>query len=314
LKQQKCLQILCMKTRDAFANWQMVQNHDYIIGDFVWTALDYLGESGIGRWYYSGETPGEHWENDFFPWHGAYCGDIDLIGWRKPISHYRNILYGDTEKLYMAVREPDPDSGKITETMWSVWPTWESWTWPGHEGKDIQVEIYSNYPKVRLYLNRKLIGEHATTEEQQFKATFSVPYAPGILIAAGVTDNKDSETTLLQTSGNAAKIKLIPDRTEISADGQDLSFITIEITDKNGILQPNAESLLHFKIDGPGIIAGVDNADLKDIDPYVGSTRKAWHGRALVVIRSTESAGDIILTVSSSGLTDASVIIRTNIE
>ncbi len=78
--------------RDAFANWKMVQSNNYIIGDFVWTALDYLGESGIGRWYYPGETPGEHWENDFFPWHGAYCGDIDLTGWRKPISHYRNIL------------------------------------------------------------------------------------------------------------------------------------------------------------------------------------------------------------------------------
>ena len=95
--------------RDAFANWKMVQNHNYIIGDFVWTALDYLGESGIGRWYYSGEIPGEHWESDLFPWHAAYCGDIDLTGWRKPISHYRNMLYNNTEKLYMAVREPNPE-------------------------------------------------------------------------------------------------------------------------------------------------------------------------------------------------------------
>ena len=71
--------------RDVFANWKLVQNNNYIIGDFVWTAIDYLGESGIGRWYYSGDVPGEHWENDFFPWHGAYCGDIDLTGWRRPI-------------------------------------------------------------------------------------------------------------------------------------------------------------------------------------------------------------------------------------
>ena len=103
--------------RDAFSNWKMVQSHNYIIGDFVWTALDYLGESGIGRWYYPGETTGEHWEGELFPWHGAYCGDIDLIGWRKPISHYRNILWNNSEKLYMAVREPNPDSGKIKETF-----------------------------------------------------------------------------------------------------------------------------------------------------------------------------------------------------
>ncbi len=76
----------------------------------------------------------------------------------------------------MAVMEPNPDNGKIKLTIWSVWPTWESWTWPGHEGKDIQVEVYSKYPRVRLYLNNKLIGEQPTTKEQQFKATFRLPY------------------------------------------------------------------------------------------------------------------------------------------
>ena len=300
--------------RDAFSNWEMVQSHNYIIGDFVWTALDYLGESGIGRWYYSGEKPGEHWESDLFPWHAAYCGDIDLTGWRKPISHYRSMLYNNTEKLYMAVREPEHDTLKIKQTLWSVWPTWESWTWPGYEGKNIQVEVYSKYPKVRLYLNTKLIGEQATTEEQQFKATFTVPYAPGLLSAAGVMDNKELETTILQTSGNAAKIKLIPDRTKITADGQDLSFITIEVTDKDGKLQPNAQNQLQFSINGPGVIAGVDNADIKDLDPYFGNARKAWHGRALVVIRSTRNVGDIKLKVSSPGLKDAVAVIRSEMK
>lgn len=75
--------------------------------------IDYLGESGIGRWWYDGDVPGEHYERPLYPWHAAYCGDIDLTGWRKPISHYRNLLYNDTEKLYMAVREPDGYYGKI---------------------------------------------------------------------------------------------------------------------------------------------------------------------------------------------------------
>jgi len=300
--------------RDAFTNWKLVQNNNYIIGDFVWTALDYLGESGIGRYYYPGETKGEHWEADFYPWHGAYCGDIDLIGWRKPISHYRNILWNNSEKLYMAVKEPNPDDGEIKETLWSVWPTWESWTWPGYEGKELQVEVYSKYPKVRLYLNKKLIGEQAATEEQQFKATFTVSYEPGVLSAVGVIDNKELAKTVLQTSGEAAKIKLKPDRTKISADGQDLSFITIEITDKEGNLQPNAHDQLHFNISGPGVIAGVDNANLKDVDQYVGNSRRAWNGRALVVIRSTKEAGDIKLSVSSPKLTDAVVTLKNEIK
>jgi beta-galactosidase len=297
--------------RDAFENWELVNDNQYIIGDFVWTAMDYLGESSIGRWYYSGDVPGEHWENDFFPWHGAYCGDIDLIGWRKPISHYRSMLYNNTQKLYMAVREPEPAPLAIKETMWSVWPTWESWTWPGFEGREIQVEVYSKYPKVRLYLNSKLIGEQETTRGQKFKATFSVPYTPGLLKAVGVENDKEIETTILQTSGEAAIIKLNADRKEILADGQDLSFVTIEITDKDGITQPNATNHLHFKIEGPGTIAGVDNADIKDTNPYVGNTRKAWKGRALVVIKSNREAGDIILTVSSPGMVDATLNIKT---
>jgi beta-galactosidase len=297
--------------RDAFANWKLVQENNYIIGDFVWTSIDYLGESSIGRWYYSGDVPGQHWENDFFPWHGAYCGDIDLIGWRKPISHYRSMLYNNTEKLYMAVREPEPEPLEIKETQWSVWPTWESWTWPEFEGKNIQVEVYSKYPKVRLYLNNQLIGEQATTVDQQFKATFPVPYTPGLLKAVGVENDKEMESTILQTSGDAAKIKLTSDRKEILANGQDLSFITVEITDKNAIFQPNATNRLHFKVEGVGTIVGVGNADIKDCDPYVGNTRKAWKGRALVVIKSKRNAGDIKLTVTSPGLTETALTIKT---
>jgi beta-galactosidase len=296
--------------RDAFANWKLVQNNNYIIGDFVWTAIDYLGESGIGRWYYSGDVPGEHWENDFFPWHGAYCGDIDLTGWRKPISHYRSMLYNDKEKLYMAVREPKPEPLEIKETWWSVWPTWESWTWPGFEGRKLDVDVYSKYPKVRLYFNDKLLEEKPTTVNQEFKATFSVPYTPGTLKAVGVENDKEIESTTLQTSGSAAKVRLIADRKQLLPNGQDLSYVSIEITDKDGVLQPNASDRLQFKIEGPGVIAGVDNANVKDTDLYIGNSRKAWHGQAMVVIRSTHNAGDINLTVSSASLSEATITVK----
>jgi beta-galactosidase len=296
--------------KDAFANWKLVQDNNFVIGDFVWTAIDYLGESGIGRWYYPGEVPGEHWEHDLFPWHGAYCGDIDITGWRKPISHYRSLLYNDSEKLYMAVREPNPEPLEIKTTWWSVWPTWESWTWPEYAGKNLTVEIYSKYPEVRLYLNDKLIGEKATTVEQERKAQFVVAYSPGILKAVGVRNDKEVESTVLKTSGNAAKILVRADRKKIMANGQDLSYVTIEIADKDNIFQPNAASRLHFNIRGPGTIAGVANADMKDTDPYVGNAHKAWHGRALVVIKSTHEAGSIQLTISSPGLSEATLNIE----
>lgn len=296
--------------QDAFKSWKIMHDNNYVIGDFVWTAMDYLGESGIGRWYYSGDVPGEHWEHDVFPWHGAYCGDIDLIGWRKPISHYRNLLHNSAEKLYMAVREPNPEPLEIKQTWWSVWPTWESWTWPGYEGKNLQVEVYSRYPSVRLYLNDQLIGETPTTIEQERKATFTLPYATGRLKAVGVEQGKEIESIVLQTAQAAAKIKLTADRKEILSDGQDLTYVTVEVIDIDGVIEPNAANRLDFKIDGPGVIVGVDNGDMKDYESYVGSTRKAWHGRALVVIKSTRASGDVKLTVASDGFPDAIIVVR----
>jgi len=297
--------------RDAFANWDLVQHHSYIIGDFVWTAMDYLGESSIGRDIYPGEPPGEHWEGDHFPWHGAYCGDIDLTGWRKPIAHYRNILNNSTEGLYMAVREPNPDTGKIKETLWSVWPTWESWSWPGREGKDMQVEVYSRHPKVRLYLNDKLVGEKSCTQAEEFKATFTLPYSPGVLKAVGMDEDRAVDSMVLRTAERPEVIMLKPDRVTLVADGQDLSFIEVELMDGNGNINPNADNRLLFKVDGPATIAGVANADMQDLDKYVGNSRKAWHGRALLVIRSAHQAGEITITVSSNGLKDGVVILRT---
>jgi len=296
--------------RDAFANWKLVNDNSYIIGDVVWTAMDYLGESGIGRWYYSGEVTGEHYERDIFPWHGAYCGDIDLTGWRKPISHYRSMLYNTNEKLYMAVREPAPAPLDIKETMWSVWPTWESWTWPGHEQKNIDVEVYAKYPKVRLYLNGKLIGEKPTTEKEQFKATFTIPYEAGELKTVGLQNGKEVESKILKTAGKAAKVKLVADRASIMADGQDLSYIAVEITDAQGNLVPNADNRLTFKINGAGTIAGLDNANLKDTDSYYNTTRKAWNGRAMAVIKSKKAKGDVTLTVTTPGLPDATITIK----
>jgi beta-galactosidase len=211
----------------------------------------------------------------------------------------------------MAVKEPNPENGSIKETMWSVRPTWESWTWPGCEGKDLQVEVYSKYPTVRLYLNDKLIAEKQTTIEQEFKAEFAVPYAAGTIKAVGVMDNKELEVITLKTAGNSAKIILKADRRKLQANGQDLSFVIEELADANGNIQPNAENQLMFNVDGVGVIAGVDNDRLNDPDTYVSNTRKAWKGRAMIVVKSTRDAGNIKLTVSSKGLPDTVIDLKT---
>ena len=289
--------------RDAFNNWATANDNSYVIGDFVWTAIDYLGESGIGRYWYDGDPDGEHWTKPLFPWHAAYCGDIDLTGWRKPISHYRDMLWNGDEKLYMAVREPDGYYGKITPGMWAVWPTWESWNWPGHEGRDIDVEVYSRCQAVRLYHNGNLLGEKPTTREQQFKAVFTLPYQEGELKAEGIDNGKVVETCTLKSAGKASKILLDADRSSMKADGGDLVFVSVQIADNDGTPCPLDESKLEFSVKGPAVIQAVGNANIKDLNPTHGTnTCNAWKGKALIVLRSTHKRGAVTLKINSPGL------------
>ena len=270
--------------RDAWQNYERAMAHSYIIGDFVWTGLDYVGESGIGRYYYEGDVAGEGWERPLYPWHAAYCGDVDLTGLRKPISYYRSMLWNGG-KTYMAVREPDGYHGKVKTSMWSTWPTTESWTWHGWEGKPIEVEVYSREPQVKLYLNNQLIGEQPTKE---MKAVFTVNYQPGTLRAEAGSDRKE-----LQTAGAPARLRLTADRQQPTADGQPLLFITIEVVDSEGRIVPEAQQPLEVKVTG-GSLLGLGNANPRDNDPYYDTKHSTWNGRALAVIKPAKKGKTVV--------------------
>ena len=299
--------------RDAFRNWATVNDHPYVVGDMVWTGLDYLGESGIGRYYYEGERPGESFAEGGQPdWHGAYCGDVDITGWRKPISHYREMLWdvkGQWSKangLYMAVKEPNGYRGNIKETMWSVWPTWESWNWtgstnykgeavPSWEGKPIEVEVYTKAPEVKLYLNDKLVGTKQVNRDTQFKAVFSIPYEVGVLRAEA-----DGKSVTLATAGEPARLRLTADRNVIAAGGQDLAYITVEVVDKDGRVCPDAAIPCEAVVKGQGQLTAFASADLKDREPKTSSRVTTWKGRALLVVRSSKTKGKAQINIKSS--------------
>ena len=296
--------------RDAWRNWQTVEEYSYVIGDIVWTGLDYLGESGIGRYYYDGDTPGEHYVEGGQPeWHGAYCGDVDITGWRKPISHYRELLWNrDTAPvLYMAVKEPDGYYGTIRETAWSVWPTWESWTWNGWEGKPVEVEVYTSLPSVRLYLNDRLVGEQQSAE---CKAVFTLPYQPGTLRAEGVTEEGQPVSVSLSTAGEPCQIRLTADKSTFLADGQDLIYVTVEILDRNGLVCPDAAIPLTATVKGAGSLLSFASADLKDTSVYTDAHCTTWKGRALLAVRSSAKSGSVSLTVKGDGLSQSQLTLN----
>ena len=292
--------------RDAFRNWEVANDFPYVVGDIVWTGLDYLGESGIGRNYYKGEREGESWIEGGQPeWHGAPCGDVDITGWRKPISHYREMLWNKETPLYMAVKEPNGYNGEIKTTMWSVWPTWESWNWTGWEGKTIEVEVYTKEPEVKLYLNDQLIDTKQVSRKTEFKAVFTVNYQPGTLRAEA-----GGKSVMLKTAGEPARLRLTPDRTVMSADGQDLTYVNIEVVDKDGRVCPEATIPCEATVKGLGTLLSFASADLKDTEPYTSSRVKTWKGRALLVVRSTHKKGNAQVSIKSN-LPTANLTIKT---
>jgi beta-galactosidase len=226
------------------------------------------------------------------------------------------MLWNEERPLYLSVKEPDGYYGKVKETQWSVWPTFESWTWPGHEGKPIEVEIYSRSPKVRLYLNGEVVGEKSTTRKEEYKAIFKIPYQPGVLRAEAIDESGNVIAELnngrneLKTAGEPYAIRAYADRTKLKAYGQDLAFITVEVLDKQGVVCPNASNELAFSVKGKGKFIAAGNADIKELDTTVDSKHKAWKGRALAVVKASMKSGKTVLTVTSPGLRSATVVLK----
>ncbi len=291
---------------EAFKSWMDVLDHPWLIGDFVWTGFDYIGEASIGwRGYWQ--------EQNFFPWNLAYCGDIDICGWKRPQSYYRDALW-KTSQLSLFVKPPEPSFPENPDKMfWSKWNWFDAvadWNWAGYENTPLEVTAYSSCDEVELFINNRSLGKMKTDRTTEFKAAWNVPFQPGELKAVGYKGKKPVNTAILRSAAVPTQIGLTADRNEINADGQDLSYITVELLDDNGIRNPKSGNPVKFEIEGPGKIIGTGNANPVSLESYTEPERKAWQGRCLVVIKSERDKGRITLKASSAGLKPASIVVN----
>jgi beta-galactosidase len=291
--------------RHSFENWMAVIDYPWVIGDFVWTGFDYLGEASIG-WL------GFAFKNSFYPWTHAYCGDIDICGWKRPQSYYRDALW-KKDQLSIFVTSPTPtfQLNSLTKVVsrWS-WPDEvASWNWYGYEGQPLEINVYSSCDEVELFLNDKSLGRKKTSRETRFRSTWDVEYHPGVLRAVGYKGAGRIAVSELKTTGNPERINLSADRSSIKADSQDLSYVTVEIRDGMGIRNPIAQNLVQFDIEGPGSIIAVGSSDPRGTESFVQPKRKAYQGRCIVIIRSENKTGRIKLKASSDGLQSAEIVI-----
>ncbi len=290
---------------DVDAIWRLTDRSPWLIGDFVWTAMDYLGESGIGK----SDTSGNPLEfSSKYPWFNANCGDIDVIGQQKPQSLARDVVWG-LSPLELSVHRPL--DGQIERvSMWGWRDELRSWTWPGAEGKAVNVIVYTRADRVELTLNGKIVGEKAMTDTDKSTAQFAVAYAPGTLTATAFRNGRAIGKRVLETAGPAAALRLQIDRAQVRADRGDLCYVTADILDSAGRPVPDAVHVLDVKLIGPVELAAFGNANPRGVGSFRQAVAKTWHGKALAIVRPTGERGAAAVTVSSAGLAPAMARLR----
>lgn len=292
---------------NAYEYWTETERLPHVIGDFVWTAWDYLGEAGIGAVAVDKElTFGAP-----YPYHLATCGDFDICGFKRPQSAYRDLLWGVRTAPFIGVLDPQLYGKSLTFTPWGWEPVIEGWTFPGAEGKPTQVDIYAVDEEVELFINGESVGRKPVGAASRNKATFEVSYQPGTIEVVGYRGGKETERTRLQTTGTPAALHLAVDRETISSTYGDLAYVTVEIVDQDGRVVAYAEPEVSVEVTGAGELVALGSANPVSEESYVGQQRNAWQGRLLAVIRSNGQAGEIVLTARSAELTPSTLRLQT---
>jgi beta-galactosidase len=270
--------------------WRATSVNDYVIGDFMWTGIDYLGEA---RW------PGK----------SSSSGVLDLCGFPKDGYYFYQSRWTDKPMVHL----------------------FPHWNWAGHEGRVVPVIAFSNCDTVELFLNGKSFGAKSVVFPQQGNSggwnkfdhpyvaattsdlhlSWDVPYEPGVLKAIGTKDGRVVSEEVRTTSQPAA-IRLSADRDDISADARDIADIRVEIVDDHGLLVPDANNLIEFKVEGEGVLAGTDNGNPQEKVQMKSKLRNAFNGLALAVIQSTGTGGIIRVTAVSADLKPAFLQFRSH--
>jgi beta-galactosidase len=247
--------------------WKIIKKYDFLCGLFIWTGFDYLGEP----------TP--------YPWpaRSSYFGIVDLAGFPKDVYYMYQSEWTDKPVLHLLPH----------------------WNWKPGQLVDVWA-YYSQADEVELFLNGKSVGIKKK-QGDDLHVSWKVKFEPGTLKAISRKNGKIVLSQEIHTAGAPVKIQLIADRKSIHADGNDLSFITVKVLDKDGNLVPNAENLVNFKIKGPADIAGVDNGSQISMEPFKANYRKAFHGMCLLIVRSKKTKGKILVEANSMGLKSSSL-------
>jgi beta-galactosidase len=294
--------------RDVYDYWALAKRAPYFLGEFVWTAMDYLGEAGLGASAQL-DKKGIPYFFPVFPWVNAWCGDIDLIGHQKAPSLCRDVVWG-LSPLEMTVQRPVPDGKFEYVAIWGWSDELQSWSWTGAEGKPIAVRVYSSGDRVELWLNGNRLEERALTPADKMRVEFKVPFTPGVLEAIAFMDGKEIGRRKLETVGPPKKLRLTVEPGSARCDRQALMYVGIDVVDDQGRILPDEQRKISLSIDGPAELIGFGSANQLATGSFQASEALTYRGRALAILRSHGNPGTIQIDAQTDGLQRQRVRLR----
>lgn len=300
--------------------WPFIEDHPYVIGEFTWTAWDYIGEAGIGKAVYIDENdptaPKSPWDlmpqyNSPFPWRTANDADYDITGHKLPQGAYRSVVWGNKETFLYSMH---PDTFGKTElmSMWGFPAVLKNWNYAGYEDKKVELVVYSCAEEVEVLVNGESIGRKKICMDKPmpYSVRFETEYKPGKVEAVSFRDDKEISRDVLVTAEAPAEIRLTANKQEMKADGHDLIYVEIEILDANGNLVPDAELNLKAELTGDAVLAGFGSGNPITEDDYTDDMTASYRGRAMAILRSDYSKGEAQLVIASDTLKSETITFK----
>lgn len=286
------------------SNWKTVLENDHIIGDFHWTAWDYLGEAGVGLPVYGTK------EAPFakpYPCLTAACGSFDLNGNPEAAAYYAAVMWGAYEKPYIAVRPVDHSGEEYTVGGWRLTDAIDCWSWDGCEGKNAQITVYSIGREVALYQDGVLVERKPLLD---WKADFETVYRPGMLEAVSYDENgSEIARAVLKTVGQGICLAVLPEEMRVKAHPEEIVFVNICITDDEGNLRMMTDKKITVAVEGEGTLLALGSARPETEEHFHDGSYTSWHGTLLAAVRCTGKPGVIRITASAEGCQQAQACI-----
>ena len=292
--------------KDIAENWDLVTRLPWVIGDFTWTGWDYLGEAGLGMVSYP--ENGGRWDADRYPALLAFCGDIDITGYRRPASYFREIVFGLRSEPYLAVHTPHADGRTPVMLGWAWTDSVAEWSWNVAPRTPMTVDVYSDADAVELTLNGVSVGRQPTGPTNGFLASFAVPYEHGELTAVNWRDGEQAQKTTLRSSNDVRGLHVEVEPADESQAPREHRYVSIALTDDGGRVVPFDDRHVTVIVTGDVQLLGLGSARHTTEDRYVADTCRTYQGRAQAVVRRIDG-GRGELSVESDGLDPVSIVI-----